>query len=126
MIIIDSDVLIEILDRKSERGDQVLKKIIGSGEEIATTALCLHEVLYGLQKYGKPVKELLLLPILSFTKKDAGLSSKLELEMEKQGHPACRTDAMIASIAINNGAKLYTFNLRHFSGFQNLGLDIWS
>jgi len=51
LIIIDSDVLIEILDRKSEKGDQALKQIIESGEEIATTAISLHEVLYALHKY---------------------------------------------------------------------------
>ena len=126
MIIVDSDVLIEILERKSERGDEVLKKIVESGEEIAVTAISLHEVLYGLQKYGKPVKELLMLPILGYTKKDAVLSSKVELEMEKKGHPACRTDAMIAAITINNGAKLYTFNLKHFGALEALGLDLCS
>jgi len=41
--------------------------------------------LYGLNKYGKSVKELLLLPILSHTKRDAELSSRIELEMEKKG-----------------------------------------
>ena len=85
MIIIDSDVLIEILDRKSLKGDQALKQITESKEEVATTVISLHEVLYGLHKYGKPIKELLLLPILSYTKKDAVLASKIELEVEKKG-----------------------------------------
>jgi tRNA(fMet)-specific endonuclease VapC len=125
LIIIDSDVLIEILDRKSEKGDIALKQIIESGEEIATTVISLHKVLYGLHKYGKPVKELLLLPILSYTKKDAVLSSKIELEVEKKGKTACRTDAMIAAITINNGAKLYTCNLKHFNAFQDLGLKLY-
>lgn len=125
MIIIDSDVLIEILDRKSEKGDQALKQTIESGEEIATTVISLHEVLYGLHKYGKPVKDLLLLPILSYTKKDAVLSSEIELEIEKKGKATYRTDAMIAAITINNGAKLYTFNLKHFNALQDLGLKLY-
>ena len=125
MIIIDSDVLIEILDRKSEKGDQALKQTIESGDEAATTAINLHEVLYGLNKYGKPVEELLLLPILSFTKKDALLSSKIELEAEKKGKIISRSDAMIAAMAINNGAKLYTFNEIHFKGLQAFGLTFY-
>ena len=125
MIIIDSDVLIEILDRKSLKGDQALKQTIESKEEVATTVISLHEVLYGLHKFAKPVKELLLLPILNYTKKDAVLSSKIELEVEKKGKTACRTDTMIAAITINNGAKLYTFNLKHFSAFQDLGLELF-
>jgi len=67
LIIIDSDVLIEILDRKSDKGDQALKQTIESGEQIATTVISLHEVLYGLHKYAKPVKELLLLPIVTYS-----------------------------------------------------------
>ncbi len=125
MITIDSDVLIEILDKKSLKGDQALKQITESKEEVATTAISLHEVLYGLHKYGKPIKELLLLPILSYTKKDAVLASKIELEVEKMGKIACRTDAMIAAITINNGAKLYTFNLKHFEAFKGLGLELY-
>jgi tRNA(fMet)-specific endonuclease VapC len=125
LIILYSDALIEILDKKSVKGDQALKQTIESGEEIATTVISLHEVLFGLNKYGKPVKELLLLPILSYTKKDAVLSSKIELEVEKKGKNACRTDAMIAAIAINNGAKLYTFNQKHFNAFQDFGLELY-
>ncbi|MGA3059762.1 MAG: type II toxin-antitoxin system VapC family toxin [Candidatus Bathyarchaeia archaeon] len=125
MIVIDSDVLIELLDRKSEKGDQALKQTIESKEEVATAVISLHEVLYGLHKYGKTVQELLSLPILSYTKKDAVLSSKIELEAEKKGKPVCRTDAMIAAITINNNAKLYTFNLRHFEALQNLGLELY-
>jgi predicted nucleic acid-binding protein len=125
LIIIDSDVLIEILDKKSLKGDIALKQITESKEEAATTAISLHEVLYGLHKYGKPIKELLLLPILSYTKKDAEFSSKIEFEVEKKGKTACRTDAMIAAITINNNAKLYTFNLKHFEALQDLGLELY-
>jgi tRNA(fMet)-specific endonuclease VapC len=85
LIVIDSDVLIEIIDRKSKKGDQALRQIVESREDIATTAISLHEVLYGLHKYGKSVTELLQLPILSYTKKDAALSSEIELETEKKG-----------------------------------------
>jgi predicted nucleic acid-binding protein len=35
-----------------------------------------------------------------------------------------RTDAMIASIAINNGAKLFTFDLRHFKAMKAQGLRL--
>ena len=125
MIIIDSDVLIEILDHKSQKGDQALKKILESKDDIATTAISLHEVLYGLHKYGKPVTELLQLPILSHTKKDAAFSSEIELETEKIGNPISRTDAMITATAINNRAKLYTFNLKHFNAAREFGLKLF-
>ena len=98
MIILDTDVLIEIFDKKSEKGDEALKKILESGEDISITAINLHEILYGLRKYAKPVKEALQLPVLNYTKKDATLSAKIELETEGKGAPIRRTDAMIAAI----------------------------
>jgi len=107
MIVIDTDVLIEILDKKSEKGGDALNRILQSGEEIATTTTNMHEILYGLSKYAKPTKETLLLPTLSYTKKDAVLSSRIEFEAEKRGTSIRRTDAMIAAITINNGATLY-------------------
>ena len=34
MIVIDTDVLIEIFDRKSQKGEEALEKIVESGERI--------------------------------------------------------------------------------------------
>jgi tRNA(fMet)-specific endonuclease VapC len=125
MIAIDTDVLIEILDKKSEKGDEALKQILQSEEEICTTVINIHEILYGLHKYGKPVKEILLLPVLDYMKKDVVLSSKIELEAEENGTFIRRTDAMIAAMTINNGAALFTFDLKHFSPLKALGLKLF-
>jgi len=101
MIVLDTDVLIEVFDRKSAKGDEVLRRLDRSGEDIATTMINLHEVLYGLEKYAKPVREVLLLPVLDFVKRDAVLSAGLELKAEGMGMSIRRTDAMIAAITMN-------------------------
>ena len=124
MILLDTDVLIEIFDRKSQRGDEALRRIVESGEDVATTSIDIHETLYGLEKYARPVKEIMLLPVLDYTKRDAGLSAEMELKAENRGAAIRRTDAMIAAIAINRGARLYTFNLKHFQPLQPLGLKL--
>ena len=41
MIVLDSDVLIEILNKKSEQGFKAFKHIMDSGEDICTTAISL-------------------------------------------------------------------------------------
>lgn len=125
MIVIDTDVLIEIFDKKSKKGEEALKKVIESGEGIGITAVNLHEILYGLQKYAKPVKEIIQLPVLSYTKEDASLAAELELRAEKRGATIRRTDAMIAATTIKNGARLYTLNLRHFKPLEPLGLKLF-
>lgn len=62
---------------------------------------------------GRLVRDVLLLPALDYTKRDAGLSAE-ELEADRRGRPIRRTDAMITSIALNRGAALYAFDLRNF------------
>jgi len=123
MILVDTDVLIEIFDKHSIKGEQALTKLEETGEEITISSLTLHEILYGLQKFGKTKgQEIQQLETVAFTKDDAILSATLELEAEKQGHKPSRIDTMIAAIAINRKARLYTFNQKHFQQFKNLQL----
>lgn len=125
MIVIDTNVLIEIFDKKSQKGNESLNRILESNENISITAITLHEILYGLQKYAKPIKEILQLPVLNYTKKDARLAAELELQMEKTGKTIRRTDSMIAAITINNNASLYTLDLKHFKPLEALGLKLF-
>lgn len=122
MILMDSDVLIEIYDKESDTGEAALERIRASGDMFCITAINLHEVLYGLIKYAKPSAYLMQLPVLDYSKADAELAAELEVEGERKGKKLSRTDAMIASIAINNNAKLYTNNRKHFEGVNRLAL----
>ena len=122
MIIVDTDVLIEIFDKESEIGEEALKQLENSGEDIAITSLNLHEVLYGHYKIGKKIKGIEQINTIEFNKKDAELSAKLELDAEKKGRLITRIDAMIAAIALNRKAKIYTFNKKHFQAFKQIRL----
>jgi predicted nucleic acid-binding protein len=42
-----------------------------------------------------------------------------------KGKKIARPDAMIAAIAINAGAKLYTNNISHFKAFESFGLELF-
>jgi tRNA(fMet)-specific endonuclease VapC len=125
MIVLDTDVLIEIFDKHSQKGDQIFKRILEKGDNVGTTAINLHEVMYGLQKYAKPVSEVLQLPVLNYGKEDARLSVRLELAAEKAGTPIRRTDAMIAAIAISNETDFFTLDSRHFGPMKNMGLRLF-
>ncbi len=124
MILVDTDVLIEILDESSQKGEEALKRIEKSREDIALTSLNLHEILYGLYKYADKAKveKVLLLDTVDFTKDDASLSAKLEVNAEKSGNKIPRFDAMIAAVAINRGFKFFTFNTKHYEDFEKLKL----
>jgi predicted nucleic acid-binding protein len=122
MIIVDTDVIIEIFDKHSEKGELALKKLEISGEDIAITSINLHEILYGHFKRNKKVKDILQINTIEFNKKDAELAAKIESDLEKQGKTISRIDTMIAAIAINRKAKIYTFNKKHFQIIKQLKL----
>jgi predicted nucleic acid-binding protein len=124
LILADSDVLIEIFDKDSKKGEVALKRIEEAGEDIALTSLNLHEILYGLYKYtdNPKIEKILTLDVVDFTKDDSILSAKLEVNVEKNGKKTPRFDTMIAAVAINRGFKLFTFNKKHFEDFKDLKL----
>jgi len=122
MIIVDTDVLIEIFDKESDKGEIALAKLEESGEDVAITSLNLHEILYGHYKIGKKIKGITQINTIEFNKKDAEISAKLEIEAEKKGKTIPRIDTMIAAIVINRKAKIYTFNKKHFESFKQVKL----
>jgi tRNA(fMet)-specific endonuclease VapC len=122
LIILDADILIEIYDKESEIGESAFKKIMESGDTFCTTSVNLHEVLYGLIKYGKPSGYVGQLPILNYSKEDAMLAADLELVTEAKGKKIARIDAMVAAITINSNARLFTNNKKHFSDIERLEL----
>lgn len=79
-------------------------------------------MLYGLLKYARQTEYLLQLPTIDYDKEDAKLAAELEWKTEMKGRKINRADAMIAAIAINNNAKLYTNNKKHFSEIAGLEL----
>ena len=85
----------------------------------------MHEILYGLKKYGGDTRYAAYLPAVDYTQRDALLSSELELAAEAKGRKVNRPDAMIAAIAINAGAKLYMNNADHFKAFERFGLKLF-
>ena len=125
MILLDTDILIEIFDKSSNKGDEALKKIEEEGEgDVMIIALNLHELLHGLHKYASPEKinKVLILDTLGFEKGDAALSARLEAESEKKGKKLSRMDSMIAAVAINKSLKLFTYNKKHYQDIEGLEL----
>ncbi len=125
MIILDADILIEIFEKGSVLGENAFSRINESFEEFATTAISMHEVLYGIKKYGGSIEYVTALPIIAYTREDAMLSAELERKAEMKGKKVSRPDTMIAAIVINAGAKLYTNNVSHFKVFESFGLELF-
>lgn len=125
MILLDTDVLIEVLDRRSDVGEELLRSLGEAGEDVGTSSINMHELLYGLKKFSKSEAKTAQLRVLPYGKEDAELSSRLELAAEKRGTPVRRMDSMIAAVAINRSARLSTLDLGHFEQFARDGLKLF-
>jgi predicted nucleic acid-binding protein len=124
LIIVDTDVLIEISDKRSKKGKEVYQKIIANGDDIAITSITLYETMYGLIKFKKQFYYLSAFPVYEFSKEDALLAAKLDLDLEKNGKKIKRMDIIIASTTINRGATLCTFD-NEFQQMKEFGLRLF-
>ncbi len=120
VILVDTDILIEILDKGSPAGERALSRIRDGMDSAAITSITLHEILYGRTKRSKDTGDVLDLPVMGYTKDDAGLSALLGVNAEKRGRKVSRMDSMIAAMAIDYGAMPYANNTKAFGILKDL------
>ena len=88
-------------------------------------------LIYGLKKKRQqkylPKVEMIFdnIKIYDFDKKSAKIFSALKVKMQKRGIVVADMDLMIASIAVANGEKLISNNLKHFSKIEILDVESW-
>jgi predicted nucleic acid-binding protein len=128
MIVLDTSILIEIFDRASGQRQQLLDRLDRSGDEVLTTSINVHETLIGMMEDENKVgaiSELMLMQILPYDRNDAVISAGLERYSEALGRRIAKADAMIAAIVINNNAKLFTLDKKHFPLLKEKGLRLF-
>ena len=124
MIIIDTDALIEIMDKKSKKGECIFEKMEKSHEIFAITSITLYETLYFFMKKEKNISPIPLFRVYGFSRESAQKAAELEIELEKKGKRVKRTNIMIAAIVINEGATLCTLD-QDFNELQDQGLKLF-
>jgi len=126
-MVLDTDTISYYL-----RGSQSVKnKFLKHQYELASTTINYAELMYGLKKRDNkkylPKVEMIFdnIKIYDFDKKAATIFSTLKSDMQTKGIVVADMDLMIASIALANGEKLISNNLKHFSKIKNLELENW-
>ncbi|MFV2016668.1 MAG: type II toxin-antitoxin system VapC family toxin [Candidatus Heimdallarchaeota archaeon] len=128
MIFLDSDVLIEILEKNSIKSDKIFETLeMYANEEVVISELVLEEVFFGILKvtHNKQLLDqhpIFEIPVVEFNKQDALLAAEIGFEMEKLGKKKPRVDSLIASSVINQQGSLFTLNTRHYHDIKNLNL----
>ena len=130
---IDTTYFVDLI-RSPNTIKELTKKLDDEGVH-ATTALNVYEALFGAhtvkddEKREKIIDKLIRaverIEVLSFGYSDAVLAAKIAGELARNGKRV-GADAVIATIAINNGCKaVVTKNERHFKWIEEItGLNV--
>ncbi|KIM08281.1 MAG: hypothetical protein KU38_09860 [Sulfurovum sp. FS08-3] len=126
-MVIDTDTMSYYL-----RGVESVKEhFIKHQNELASTTINYAEIIYGLTKRDNkkylPKVEMIFenIKIYDFDKKSATVFATLKVEMQTKGIIVADMDLMIASIAIANGEKIISNNIKHFSKIEKLDVESW-
>lgn len=128
MIIIDTDVCIELL-----RGNrQILEKRQTCGDEVGVAFMTAAELFYGAEKSqkrqanGALVERFLLSVRVVHTNSDiVHRFGQLKARLSQAAIMLADADMLIAAIALSMDAMLITGNVRHFQRIGELTIENW-
>jgi hypothetical protein len=124
LILVDSSVWIDFLSSRPGPGGQELRRLIEDGAPVAITGVVLTEILQGLKRDIKRIENYLslfdLLEANGFeTYRDAAALFRLA---RSKGVSLTTIDALIATVATENGATIFSLDrdfvrMAHLAGF---------
>lgn len=124
MIVLDTDILVNIL-RKKDRGEQW--KDFLKDKSITFTTITAFELFLGAEfskKHDQNLKAIQNLvqqfPVLPFSIKSALIASTIYSDLQKKGQMIELNDIYIAAVAIEHHAELATDNINHYQRVSNL------
>ena len=125
MIFLETDVLIELLNKKSSKGDVIFQKLEKSNESFAITSITFYEIVSFFMASGRKVPPINLLQGFGFSKEDAQKAAELELTLQNKGKKKIMmTDLITAAIVMNKRGSLCTLN-DGFEELKELGLKLF-
>ena len=125
MILVDSSVWIDFLSSRPGPGGQELRRLIEDGAPVALTGVVVTEVLQGLKRDIKRIEDYLsLFEILEAGGFDTYRNAAAHFRRARsQGLSLTTTDVLIATIAVENGAEVFSLDrdfvrIAHLFGLQ--------
>lgn len=134
MALLDTSFLIDLMKEAKRRrpgsAAQKLDELIRDGENLRIAIFTVGELFVGVAKGSRPIQEreavekcLTLFDILSFERPAAEIFGAIVGDLERRGQSISDMDALIASVAMENGERLVTRNTRHFLRINGLMVE---
>jgi len=126
VVVADTDVLVDALDKEREPAASRIAALIRRGE-LATTAVSLYELTAGPRTTAEQLEllhsELGPVPVLAVTRGAAELAGAVNRMLARRGEAIAIPDTLIAGVCIAHGLPLLTRNVQHFGRVPGLALE---
>lgn len=126
MVVADTDVLIDALERGREPSASRVAALIRRGE-LATSAVTLYELTAGSRTTAAQLEllhaELGPIPVLGLTRGAADLAAAVNRALARRGEGIAIPDTLIAGTCLAYGCSLLTRNVAHFARVPGLVLE---
>lgn len=128
MICVDSDFCIALL-KGDEEAERIMQRIEFEGT-VYITSISVFEILYvtkNLKRSRQVATEKLIrsLEVLPFDYKSAVKAGDIGAKLAKKGEMIGVKDLFIGAIALTNGCKLVTKNVKHFKKIDGVEIIEW-
>jgi predicted nucleic acid-binding protein len=127
VVVADTDVLIDALERGGRGAGARVRALLREGE-LATTAISLFELTSGPGTTPAQLEllqhELAAVPVLPLTRGSAEIAAAVQRALGRSGRAIALPDTLIAAICFENGHPLLTRNVAHFGRLRAYGLDL--
>jgi len=125
VVVADTDVLIDALDRGRGPAVERIARLLQRGE-LAATAVTLYELMAGPSTTGRQL-ELLHVAldaavVLPVTRGAAEVAASANRYLARRGEAIAVADTLIAGVCIAHGLPLLTGNRKHFARIPGLEL----
>jgi tRNA(fMet)-specific endonuclease VapC len=132
--LLDTNAIIALLTNKPTTVRERLRLAELAGNPIATSAIVLYELWYGVarsNRHADNVERLRVflagsIRVLPFEAEDAASAGELRAALEASGTPTGPYDPLIAAQALRTGATLVTANATEFRRVPGLNWEDWS
>ena len=125
---LDTNIVVAYLTGNRNVADHLAANL----PDVAISALALAELLYGAQASARAEENtaalrqfLRTVRVANFDQASAEAYSRIRLALRQKGRPTGEVDALIAAVAVANGAVLVSHNTRHFEHIDGLLLEDW-
>jgi predicted nucleic acid-binding protein len=125
VVVADTDILIDALERREPVAAARVRALASRGE-LLTTAVTLFELTAGPRTTAAQLEliqaELASVEVLPITRGSADLAAAASRVLGRRGRGVALPDTLIAAVCIEHGHPLLTRNRAHFERFLPFGL----